>query len=93
MHATALEPTTLEAPFPFTGTLDCFGVPGVRVAHDPRPGVGCEHPLETGLRVRCSVSHDDHAGMDGVTDAHTAPVVNGHPGRTRGRVDEREFRR
>ena len=64
-------------------------VAGVEVTHDARAGVGREHALEPLGSLVGAVRDDDHPGVDRVADPDAAAVVDAHPGRARGDVDER----
>ena len=64
-------------------------VSGVGVAHDARGRVGREDALEATAGFGRAVGDDDHARVDAHPDADPAAVVEAHPARARGGVDQR----
>ena len=71
------------------GNLDCSLVAGVGVADDAHARVGREHAFELLSGEIRAVRDDDHAGVLRVADARAAAVVDRHPGRAGGGVDQR----
>ena len=70
------------------GHLERPLVAGVGVAQDARARVGRQDALQLVRREVGAVRHDDHAGMLGVADPDAAAVVDAHPGRPGGGVDQ-----
>src|SRR5207247_399762 len=80
------DPGQVEAVAPGPG--DRLRVASVGVAHDAGARVGRQHALEPPRRVGAAVGDDDHAGVDRITDADAAAVVDGDPRRAGRRVHE-----
>ena len=72
-----------------TRSVERLFVPRVGVPHHARSGVGGQHPLEPLGGSGGAVGHDDHPGVNGVADTDSAAVMDAHPGRSRGHVQER----
>src|ERR1700694_4157508 len=70
------------------GTLDRALVAGVRVPHDAAGRIVPQHALDAARGGGRAVAHDDHGGVLRVTDADAAAVMDRHPGRAAGGVEQ-----
>ena len=64
-------------------------ITGIGMAHDARARIVPEYTADTFGGFRRSVGHDDLAGMEGVSHADTAAMMEGDPGGAGGGVEER----
>ena len=69
--------------------LDGAFVAGIHVAHHAHARIGGQDALQLARGQLGAVGDDDHARVLAVADARAATVVDAHPGRPGGRVDER----
>src|SRR5919112_279739 len=74
----------IDATFPCR--VDGEVIPGIRMPHHAGAGVGRQYPLQPALRCVTAVGHNDHSGVDRVSDAHSTAMVNRDPAGTTGGI-------
>src|SRR5437870_10690766 len=59
--------------------LHCLIIPRIHMPENTHSRIARQYHLQTALGISAAVSHDNHAGMEAVADAHPTTVMNTHP--------------